>query len=284
MQSVKRITGFAFLAALALAGEASPVLAAAPQGAAQQAAATYADVVDLADSAPVVLRAQVRKLIRVENARAPGLRPGWGRYYVEAKTVELLTGPAPLGESLTYLVDLPLDARGKPPRVKKKDVLLFARPVPGNPGELQLVEPDAQLLWSAALEARLRSILSALAAPGAPGHVTGVNELMYVPGTLAGEGETQIFLSTSDDSAASITVRHRPGRPPQWGASFSELTADVGHPPQRDTLAWYRLACFLPNTLPPGINHSETATGRAQAASDYRMVLGELGTCPRNRR
>ena len=36
--------------------------------------ANYADLADLADSAQVVVRAQVRKLTRVENERAPGLR------------------------------------------------------------------------------------------------------------------------------------------------------------------------------------------------------------------
>jgi hypothetical protein len=69
----------------------------------------------------------------------------------------------------------------------------------------------------------------------------------------------------------------------QWGASFSELVADVGRPPARETLEWYRLACFLPNRLPAGANLSETASARAQAQSDFRTVLGELGACQRNR-
>jgi hypothetical protein len=160
-------------------------------------------------------------------------------------------------------------------------VLVFARTVPGHPEELRLVAPDAQLLWSEELEARLRPILTELVSPNAPPVVTGVRELIYVPGTLAGEGETQIFLTTANKSAASITVRHTPGAPPAWGVSFSELVADVGNPPKRDTLTWYRLACFLPDTLPPGANISETADSRAQAEADYRMVLGQLGTCSR---
>jgi hypothetical protein len=244
----------------------------------------YADLADLADSAPLVVKAQVRKLSRVENERARGLRSGWGRYYVQAKTRALLTGQAPQGEALTYLVDLPLDARGKPPAVKKRDVLLFARPVRGHPGELQLVAPDAQVLWSPSVEAQLRSILIALAAADAPGRVTGVRELIHVPGNLAGEGETQIFLATADGSAASITVQSKPGAAPLWGVSFSELVAKLGDPPKPDTLAWYRLACFLPETPPAGANHSETAESRARAEADYRMVLGALGPCPRSRR
>lgn len=244
---------------------------------------TFADLADLADSADLVVKAELNKLVRVEDERAPGLRPGKGRFYIRAKTKALLLGSNALGESLTYLADLPLDERGRPPRIKKQDVLLFARQVPGRPGELQLVAPDAQILWNDAIEASLRSILKELVSPYAPTRVTGVREVIHVPGNLAGEGETQIFLATADGSAASITVRHEPGRAPAWGASFSELIADIGNPPRRDTLEWYRLACFLPNSPPPGSNQSGSPASRRQAVADYRMVLGELGICRRSR-
>ena len=273
-------------AALSLIAAAAPVaaLAATPPAADSTPAVHYADLADLADSAELVLRAQVRKLARVESERAPGLRPGWGRFYVQAKTRALLAGGTPQGEALAYLVDMPLDARGKPPAVKKQDVLLFARAVRGRPGELQLVAPDAQVVWTPAADAQLRAILAELLGADVPARVTGVREIIHVPGNLAGEGETQIFLSTANGSAASIAVQHRPGAAPLWGASCSELTAELGNPPRPDTLTWYRLACFLPNNPPEGTNHSETPENRALAAADYRMVLGELGPCPRSRR
>jgi len=269
--------GLAFSASLPAGAQASGAANSAP-------AVQYADLADLADSAEIVVRAQVRKIVRVESERAPGLRPGWGRYYVQARTRALVAGQTPQGEVLTYLADMPLDAKGKPPAVKKQDVLLFARTVRGRPGELQLVAPDAQIAWTAAAEMQLRSILIELVAPDAPGKVTGVREIIHVPGNLAGEGETQIFLTTANGSAASIAVQHRPGAAPLWGASFSELTAELGHPPRPETLAWYRLACFLPNVPPEGSNHSESAESRAVAGADYRMVLGELGPCTRSRR
>ncbi len=244
----------------------------------------YADLADLADSAPLVVRAELRKLAPLDAARARSVRPGHARYYVEAKTQALISGSAPLGEALTWLVDLPLDAKGKPPALKKKSVVIFARTVPGRPGELQLVAPDAQFLWEPAMDARLRAILTELLGAGAPPRVTGVREAIYVPGNLAGEGETQLFLSTAKDDPAAITVIHQPGQPPSWSASFSELLNDSGRPPQPETLAWYRLACFLPPALPPGSNVSSTPEDRAVAEADYRLVKAQLGPCGRTRR
>lgn len=244
---------------------------------------TYADLADLADASSVVVAAQPKKVIRVKNERAPGLAPGFGRYYVEADTTALLFGRGGIGESFAYLVDLPLDARGKAPSIKKRDLLLFARAVPERPGEIQLVAPSAQLDRTPQTESRLRAILTEMAAPDAPGRITGVREIIHVPGTLAGEGETQIFLTTADGSAASIAVRNSANGETQWGASFSELVADTANPPRPGTLTWYRLACFLPNRVPETANLSQTAATRAQALADYRTVLGELGPCQRTR-
>lgn len=268
-------------AALALVLAVPAAAQTAPAAPSAGPAPTYADLAGLADSAALVLRAQVLKTTRIEDSRAKGLQPGFGRFYVEARTRALLLGAGGIGESARYLADLPLDAKGKPPRLKKREVLLFARPVAGRPGELQLVSPRAQVVWDAGLEARLRPVLTALVSPDAPARVTGVRELLYVPGTLAGQGETQIFLNTADGSAASIGVRHQPGAAPQWGASFSELVGDLGNPPAAETLEWYRLACFLPNNPPAAANVSETEAARRQAVADYRMVVGELGACER---
>lgn len=241
----------------------------------------YADIADLADAAPMVIRVQPRKIVAVEPERARGVKPGWARFYVEAKTEGVVAGTQPLGELLRYLVDLPLDAKGKPPVVKKKSVVLFARPVAGRPGELQLVRPDGQLLWDAPLDQRLRDILKELYAPGAAHKVTGVREAIFVPGNLAGESESQFFLSTANGEPAAISVHRSPGQTPRWSVSFSELVSADAEPPRRDSLAWYRLACFLPRQLPVEANISATAGDRSAAASDYRFVMEQLGGCSR---
>jgi hypothetical protein len=274
------------MAALALLGAApaqgdSPRRESPPVAAPQ---ASYADLADLADPAPLVVRAQVRKLIEVEPERARGVRPGWARLYVEARTEAVLGGRTALGEALRYLVDVPRDAKGKLPKLGKKSVILFARPVAGRPGELQLVAPDAQLLWDAALEGRVRALLGELYAAGAPPRVLGLREAIHVPGALAGEGETQLFLTLASGEPAAISVASVPGEPKRWSVSFSELVDPNAPPPQRETLAWYRLACFLPGQLAGGINQAGSPAERQAAARDYRFVLDQLGPCPRLRR
>jgi hypothetical protein len=68
---------------------------------------------------------------------------------------------------------------------------------------------------------------------------------------------------------------------PTWGVSWSEIVDQAARPPARDTLAWYRLACFLPAQLPASANLTRDGAARAPAAADYRYVLDQLGACPR---
>lgn len=272
-------TGLAAVVTAAAVGADSPVPAPAPAS-----LLSYADIADLTDSTPLVIRAQPRKVIKVESERARGLRAGWGRFYVEARTEAVIAGSAPVGEALRYLVDLPLDTKGKPAPFKKKSVVLFARAVPDRPGELQLVKPDAQILWDPMFDGRLRGIIKEFYTPAAPHRVTGVREAIHVGGDLAGSGETQLFLSTANGEPAAITVARQPGVPPRWSASFSEVVAGEAEPPRRDTLAWYRLACFLPPQLPAEAIISSTANDRSAAARDYRFVIEQLGSCPRSRK
>lgn len=244
---------------------------------------TYADIVALAESAPIVIEVRPVEAIELEPERAPGLAPGMARLYVEADTLQLLGARSPIGARVRYLVDLPRDAKGKPPAIEKTRQLLFARAVPQRPGELQLVAPDAQFAANdPMLVPATIAVLEQLAAEDAPPVITGVRETIHVPGNLAGEGETQIFLEAGGEAAA-ITVRRRPNQPTRWGVSFSELVADVNNPPRRDTLVWYRLACALPATLPRGTDLSGSREDAQKAAEDYAFVLEQLGPCNRSR-
>ena len=268
----------------ALAAAAFGSIFSVPQGFAQASAAlagpTYADLADLADHAPLVARVEIRDAVRLNPEKAPGLRSGMARVYVKARTRALLLGET-IGESASYLADVPLDSKGKLPKLKKTLALIFARPVSARPGELQLVSAAGQVVWSQPTEDRVRAILTELVAPGAPPRVTGVREVSFVPGNLIGEGETQIFLATEAGDPVSISVVHRPGEPPVWGVAFGEIVDQAARPPLRDTLAWYRLACFLPVGLSTATNLSGDGDAQRKAAEDYRYVRGQLGPCAR---
>lgn len=244
---------------------------------------TYADLVGLSDAAPLVIKAQIRKQATVEPARAPDLAPGHARLYVEAQTRALVSGNAPLGENLRYLVDLPLDAKGKVPKLKKKEVLIFARPVAGRAGQVQLVNPTAQIAYDAATEAQLRPILEELLAADAPPAITRISDALSVEGNLAGESETQLFIDTTTREPVSLTVTRRPGMAPFWGVSWSEVVDQSARPPEKNTLEWYRLACFLPAELPAEAILSHDLRSRTRVTADYALVLRDLGQCERNR-
>ncbi|MET0180195.1 MAG: hypothetical protein ABW194_06885 [Novosphingobium sp.] len=268
-------------AAPAVAQDGAPARAASPAEAAG-AALTYADLADLADASALVARVRVRGVIRLKPEQAPGVRPGMARLLVEARTGALLVGSG-LAETITYLADVPLDARGRVPNLKKRDVLIFARPVGGRPGQIQLVAPDAQVPWSQPLEDRVRAILTELVAPGAAPRVLAVREAMHVPGNLLDEGETQVFLTTPSGDPVSLTVVRRPGTAPAWGVALGEIVDQAARPPARDSLTWYRLACFLPENLSPATILASGENDRRKAADDYRFVRRQLGACPRSR-
>ena len=242
---------------------------------------TYADLVGLGEAAPLVIRARIKDQATLEPDRSPGLAPGHVRLYIEAETTALIAGNAPLGEELVYLVDVPLTAKGKAPKLKKQEVLLFARAVPGRPGEIQLVGKGAHQMYSPALEARLRPVLTSLVANDAPPVIVRIADALAVEGTLVGESETQLFLDTQADGPVSITVVRRPNQQPRWGVSWTEIVDQSARAPQTDTLAWYRLACTLPDQLPSEANLTRDASARELAARDYAYVMEQLGECRR---
>jgi hypothetical protein len=153
--------------------------------------------------------------------------------------------------------------------------------VAGRSGELQLVAEQAQLAFTPALEARLRPILTELASGKAPPRITGISDALAVPGTLAGESETQIFLATANRSPASLTILRRPSQRPEWGVSWGEIIDSAALAPARDTIGWFRLACALPRQLPSNANLARDAAARRLAMADYALVLEQLGPCER---
>jgi len=239
----------------------------------------FVAVASLADQAPLVARVTVKSTAEVKKERAPGLGIGQSRLYVEAEVTSLIRGQAGIAQAIRYLVDMPLDSRGKSPKIKRQQFLVFARQDMSRPGEIQLISNTAHLPWTPALETRVRQLLNEILASDAPPQITGVHEALHVRGNLQGEGETQIFLATVTNAPVSITVLRRPGLAPRWAVSLTEIVDESAAPPQRDTLLWYRLACFLPRDIPRSALVSDNPADNDLAVRDYNYVREQLGVC-----
>lgn len=262
----------------------SPTAATAPgtmPGTGTQGGPGYADLADLVLAAPVIADVAVRSAARIKPDEATGLAPGMARFYVEADVQALVRGANGLPPRIGYLVDVPTDARGKAPKLKKARFLIFARPVPGGAGQVQLIAPHAQLDWTPDTDARTRAIAKEVLDAAAPPQITGVGNAFHVAGALPGEGETQIFLTTADQRPVSLSVLRRPGEQPRWAVALSEIVDEAAAAPPRDTLLWYRLACGLPDRLPDTSTASLTPEDAAVAVADFRFVRDSLGPCGR---
>ncbi|ATE67294.1 hypothetical protein COO09_00965 [Rhizorhabdus dicambivorans] len=242
---------------------------------------SYADLADLALSAQVVTGVTVIKAERLKGELAPGLAAGNARFLIQAQTGMLLRGADGLPGVISYIVDVPLDGKGKAPKLKKARFILFANRVQGRSLEVRLTSPYSQLDWTQTTESTLRSLLTEASAASAPPFITGVGNAFHVPGAIPGESESQIFLTTPDNRPISLSVLRRPGEQPQFAVALGEMVDDSAKAPPRNSLLWYRLACFLPQRLPGTSIAALSATDGEAVRRDYQFVLGQLGPCGR---
>jgi hypothetical protein len=269
-----------FLTALMLG--TSPVAAAAPLEIALARPLTYADLADLAVASPIVAGVEILKATALKKGAAAVVPAGKTRFYVEAQVQALIRGRDGLPGQVRYLVDTDPDGRGRPPKLRKARAIVLAQPVPDRVGELRLARPYAQLPWSPDIESRLRAILTEANGATPPPRVTGITGAFYVPGSLPGESETQIFLSTVSNRPVSLSILRRPGETPRWAVATGEMVDEAAAPPARDTLLWYGLACFLPDALPAASTAELDEVGARAARADYAVVREGLGPCARN--
>jgi hypothetical protein len=239
----------------------------------------YATVAGQVLGAPLIIDARIRSAVRIKGAEAANTAPGRARFYIEADVGALIRGSNGVSQRIGYVADLPLTARGREPKLKKQRVLLFARPVAGRPDQVQLTGLDAQRDFSPELDAQVRGIAREVVAADAPPAVTGVGNAFHVPGSLPGEGETQVFLQTANGAPVSLQILRRPGEQPRWSVSLGDIVDESAGPPQPNTLLWYRLACGLPRELPAQSLESADPANAAIAREDYATVLAALGPC-----
>lgn len=263
-------------AASAQKGPANPV-----QG---PASLSYADAADLAIGTPIVAQIRIRSAERIKASPAIFVPPGKARFLVTADVTALIRGAGGMPPQIRYLVDVSTGAKGKAPKLKKAEMMVFAIPVPKRSDEIQLIAPDAQVPLTPGFAERIRAIILASTRADAPPRITGVGDAFHVAGALSGQGETQIFLLAEGGRPTSLSIWREPGLKPRWAVSLDEIVDESGGPPPRDTLLWYRLACFLPPVLP--VESVATLDGESAriAAEDYRIVLDGLGKCGRTRK
>lgn len=245
---------------------------------------SYADLADHVLGAPLIVKSQPQKmkLLRPDpqNMAQSGPKPGFVRMLVTAKVLGLIRGDGGIAPVITYLIDLPLDSRGKPPKWGKQPTILFARA--GNKPEfIQLVSRNAQMAWSPELESRTRAIAAEALKADAPPRILGIAEGFHTRGAVEGEGESQIFLKSDLGIPVVLSVKRQPGTAPIWDVSLGEIVGDTPLHPPVDSLLWYRLACALPSALPPQSLRTTDPRDTETVQNDYRFILEALGMCAR---
>ncbi len=243
----------------------------------------YADLADLSVNAPIIAHVTIKEAIKVDPKRVTNAPPGTQRYYIVATTNALIRGQGGVPETIRYIIDLPMDERGRAPKIKRQQFIIFARNLTTANGDVQLAARDAQIDWTPARDQRVRSLVREIVTRNAAPAITGVGSAFHVPGTIIGEGETQIFLETKSGNPVSITILSREGQKKVWAVSLSEIVDEAARAPVRNSLLWYRLACFLPKSLPEEALAGDSASNANQARRDYDLVIQDLGNCPRTR-
>lgn len=245
--------------------------------------ASYSDIADLVVLSPMIVDATVRNVQKVAPEQAVGVPATRQRVLIEADVMALIRGDGGVVPRVRLIVDLPKDAKGKIPKLKKQRIFLFGRQVAGRPGEIQLSRPNAIALYSLANDTLVRDITRETVQLNAPRRISGIASAFHSAGTVLGEGETQIFLKTDNEQPLSLTVLSRPGEQKQWAVSTAEVIDASATAPQRFTLLWYRLACGLPRSLPSELVEGANGETAARAQADYKYVIDALGPCGRKR-
>ncbi|MFC4293130.1 hypothetical protein ACFOWX_11955 [Sphingorhabdus arenilitoris] len=245
--------------------------------------AAYADVADLVTISPMILDATVKKVQKLSAEQSVGVPQNIQRTVIIADINALIRGTKGVAGQVRFLLDIPKDARGKIPKLKKQRFFILGKSVNGRPDMIQLSRPDALVSYSEANNALLRGITQEAVKLDAPPAVLGVSSAFYSPGTVIGEGISQIFLRTAGNQPFSISVASRPGQSKIWSVSTSELIEEGAATPRRNTLLWYRLACGLPRSLDSSLIEANEGERAAKAQADYQYVIDALGPCGRTR-
>ncbi|WP_448582414.1 hypothetical protein [Thermaurantiacus sp.] len=236
-------------------------------------APSYTDLADLVLASPVIVRATVTRAKRLSRRLAPDVPQGQARHLVEARLVSLLKGEGLVPAGAEWLWQGPAGAAP----TRGVELLAFLVPAEGGKPDIRpyrLVAVSGQLRHSDTLEARVRAILADAHTRGIP-RVTGVRSGFHVPGTIAGESESQFFLAAASGGPFTLVVLRRPGAAPLVKVATSDLIDESAAPVTPETLLWRTLACDLPAAL-PGTLASDPGLAR-----DWMAARAAIGACGR---
>lgn len=234
----------------------------------------FVDIADLTVAAPVIVQANIVRSERLSDRDSPGLAKAHARTLITAAIDSAIVAPGAIPAELTWLWDAPLDSKGKLPKQKNRAVMAWASP-PTPDGKTRLIAPNALQSWTPALDAQVRAIATE-ARSGATPKITGVTNGFRADGTVAGESESQFFLSTDDGRGATLVVTNRPGSPRRVALSRGDVIDESATVVRSGTLLWYRLACSLPGSLPAKAGGDDRAM-----AADWAAAMASLGPCQR---
>lgn len=249
----------------------------------QADSASYADIADLVVISPLIIDTKVRSTQKVTPEQAVGVPANLQRMLIEADVLALIRGQGGVTPRVRFLLDVPKDAKGKLPKLKKQRLFLLGSTVTGRSGEIRLSRPNALIQWSTANDALVRSITKEAVQIDAPQRITGIASAFHSAGTVLGEGETQIFLKTENEQPLSLSILSRPGQDKRWAVSTAEVIDESASAPAKFTLLWYRLACGLPRSLSSELVEAADSDNAARAQADYKFVQDSLGPCGRKR-
>ncbi|OSZ67062.1 hypothetical protein CAP39_11475 [Sphingomonas sp. IBVSS1] len=236
--------------------------------------AGFADVADLTLAAPMIVRATITRA-SAAPARTAGVAPaGRVRLAVTAAVSNPLLAPGPIAATLSFLWDAPIDARARVPNVKAMEILAFLGP-PDASGATRLISSRAVQPWDPALADQVRAILAENRTGTVP-VINGVTSGFRADGTIPGESESQFFLTSRDGRPVTLVVQNRPGEVRRVLVARGDIIDESAERVRPNTLLWYRLACFLPATLPAAAGGTDPALAR-----DWRDALASLGPCGR---
>ncbi len=246
-----------------------------------QSPLTYADMADLALAAQQVSAIRIRQAARLKGQEALTAIPGRRRFLVTAEVLALIRSKEAIPPRISFIVDMAPSSDGKFPKLNRGEWILFSNPVRGYPTEVRLVSPDALIPALPDQLARVRGILKDATAEGAAPAITGIASAFHSRGSIDGEGESQIFLDAVGGKPVSLSVVRQAGSAPGWSVALGDVVDQGAGPPVKDSFLWYRLACFLPATLPASSLAETSPEDAPLATADYQFILQQLGPCKR---